>query len=329
MKKPSIPDAAPPVGVSGLPDLGSVDAEFTTTRQTDTNVRSILPAAESSRPALTVLTGIDAGSVVVITGDMAIGRAADCALALSDPGVSRVHARIVRRGEALVIHDVASKNGTYVGDEPVGTAGRTLCGSDVIHLGPQVSVRFAHMSEAEEKLARDLYDSSMRDSLTRAYNRRYLANRLKAEVAYAIRHRGRLSVMTFDFDHFKKVNDTHGHAAGDAILRAGASSVTATLRSEDILARVGGEEFVVVLRGVARGAAMACAERLRSAVESCDVEVDGVSLRATISLGVATSDEVSLDASGGVLLTLADERLYEAKAAGRNRIVGPPAETER
>ena len=98
--------------------------------------------------------------------------------------------------------------------------------------------------------------------------------------------------------------------------------MVATLRSEDVLARVGGEEFVVVLRGIARAPASACAERIRVALEQAEFSSEGTSLRVTASIGVATSDEVVLDSTGNVLVKLADERLYQAKASGRNRVVG-------
>ena len=321
-RKPPPDEPGPPLGASGLPDLGTFEAEVTSTRNTETSLRSAPPSSRSLRPTLTVLTGFDAGKVVVVSDDMVLGRASTCALSLTDPGVSRVHARIVRRRDEIVLHDAGSKNGTYVGDASVGPEGRALGTYDVIHIGPHVSVRFARMTHAEEKLARDLFESSMRDPLTRAYNRRYLANRLKAEVAYVARHGGPLSLITFDFDHFKKLNDNHGHAAGDAVLRGGAAVVVATLRSEDVLARVGGEEFVVVLRGIARAPASACAERIRVALEQAEFSSEGTSLRVTASIGVATRDEVVLDSTGNVLVKLADERLYQAKASGRNRVVG-------
>jgi diguanylate cyclase (GGDEF)-like protein len=300
-----------------------MDAEVTATRQTETKSGPPAPDSTTTRPILTVLTGFEAGRVVAMPSDMVIGRASDCQLVLSDPGVSRAHVRIVQRQNEVRVLDLGSKNGTFVAEQLVGAEGRVVEVNDVIRLGPHVSIRFARMTFLEEKLARDLYDSSMRDPLTRAYNRRYLAQRLAAEAAYVVRHGGHLSVMCFDFDHFKKINDRCGHAVGDAVLRNGAAVVANTLRSEDVLARVGGEEFVVVLRGIGRSSAIACAERVRLAVESAEFSAEGVSTRATISIGVATSDEVALDSSGMVLVKHADQRLYEAKTLGRNRVVGP------
>lgn len=323
------PPTRPPSSaeIPSIPNLGTFEAEITSTRNTETSGRSIPPSTRAIRPTLTVLTGFDAGKVIAITDNTTLGRGSDCALALSDPGVSRAHARIVRRGHDLFVEDMGSKNGTFVGGVLVGAGGHILSPQDVVFLGPHVSVRFARMTRAEEKLARELFESSMRDPLTRAYNRRYLANRLKAEVAYVARHGGPLSVITFDFDHFKRLNDRFGHAAGDAVLRGGTAVVVRALRSEDVIARVGGEEFVIVLRGIDRAAALVCAERVRAAVEQAEFGADGEAVRATISVGAATSDERTPDTTGRALIKLADARLYEAKAAGRNRVVGSPPET--
>ena len=122
----------------------------------------------------------------------------------------------------------------------------------------------------------------------------------------------------FDVDHFKRVNDTHGHPAGDAVLRHLAVLLTATFRQVDVVARVGGEEFAVLLPSTDAEGAAAVAERLRLAVKSQAVEFDGVPLRCTVSAGVATmhADLGDLDA----LMKRADQALYAAKAAGRNRI---------
>jgi diguanylate cyclase (GGDEF)-like protein len=203
-----------------------------------------------------------------------------------------------------------------------------LRSQDIIGIGPHVTLRFATLTDEELRLAQDLYDSSMRDPLTRAYNRRYLTSRVMGEAAYVVRHGGVMSLLTFDYDHFKRLNDTHGHAIGDAVLREGAALVRRTLRSEDVLARIGGEEFAIVLRGIGRAAAVKCAERVRAALQAGLVSLNGVYVDATVSIGVATSDEVEMDESGLNLMKLADDRLYAAKGAGRNRVVGaPPAAT--
>jgi diguanylate cyclase (GGDEF)-like protein len=219
----------------------------------------------------------------------------------------------------VVVQDLDSKNGTFIDGSRIST--RTLRGSEVIRIGPNVSVRFALTTDSEERLARELYDSSMKDPLTRAYNRRYFMNRLKAELAFATRHKAVLSVVMFDLDHFKAVNDAHGHAAGDAVLRNVSAVAERTLRSEDVLARFGGEEFVCLLRGIDLAAATRCAERLREAIAGSSVTQDGRVLKATISAGVADCSELAVPTPTG-LVDVADRRLYQAKSSGRNRVCG-------
>ncbi|MCA9255824.1 MAG: GGDEF domain-containing protein, partial [Phycisphaerales bacterium] len=119
-------------------------------------------------------------------------------------------------------------------------------------------------------------------------------------------------------DHFKAFNDTHGHAAGDAVLKSVAGSVKRSLRQSDLLGRVGGEEFVILCRNTSRDPAIRCAEKVRHAVEQTSVQYEGKSLGATISLGVAEFDELYSDAD--FVLNAADRALYEAKRTGRNRV---------
>lgn len=123
--KPRPPAPHPPVGDSGLPDLNPPDIEVTATRQTETQLNASRGKAPSTRPILTVLTGFDAGKVLPIVDNLVIGRGSDCGLVLSDPGISRAHARVTKRAEELVV-DLGSKNGTSVGDKMVGAAGQAL-----------------------------------------------------------------------------------------------------------------------------------------------------------------------------------------------------------
>ena len=128
----------------------------------------------------------------------------------------------------------------------------------------------------------------MKDGLTGVWNRKYLDERLRGEIAYATRHRSPLAVVIADIDHFKKVNDTYGHLAGDEVLKVTAATMRSALRTEDILARYGGEEFVVVARGVDLKSGVLLAERLRMTIERRPVTVDGQMIDRTISAGVAT-----------------------------------------
>ncbi|MES1243783.1 MAG: diguanylate cyclase [Acidobacteriota bacterium] len=169
------------------------------------------------------------------------------------------------------------------------------------------------------RLSQRLHEMSMRDGLTRQLNHRAIYERLTEELERARRYRYPLSVILCDMDHFKEVNDTYGHLAGDAVLREGAEVLRASLRTGDLLGRYGGEEFLAVLPQVDLDAAHAAAERLRLALEGLPVKLpSGSEARITASFGVASLDELGSSATSDLLVSLADRRLYDAKAAGRN-----------
>lgn len=168
------------------------------------------------------------------------------------------------------------------------------------------------------ELAQQLYEASIHDPLTGAFNRRFFAKQLTRELAYARRHGTSVSVLILDIDHFKRVNDTFGHSAGDQVLCEVAGRLKRQIREEDWLARHGGEEFVVLLRGVHQEGAAAAAERLRASVAAAPCQTQLVAIPVTISVGCATHMGGDLDEDE--LLSLADSRLYLAKRAGRNRV---------
>jgi two-component system cell cycle response regulator len=169
------------------------------------------------------------------------------------------------------------------------------------------------------RLSHRLHEMSTRDGLTRQLNHRAIYERLTEELERARRYRYPLSVILCDMDHFKEVNDTYGHLAGDAVLREGAEVLRASLRAGDLLGRYGGEEFLAVLPQVELDAARAAAERLRIGLEGLPVPLPLVpEVRITASFGVASMDELGAGATSDLLVSLADRRLYEAKAAGRN-----------
>jgi two-component system cell cycle response regulator len=171
------------------------------------------------------------------------------------------------------------------------------------------------------RLSQRLHELSTLDGLTRQLNHRVIYDRLTEEMERARRYKFPLSVILCDFDHFKEINDTHGHLAGDAVLREGAAVLRRCLRGTDLLGRYGGEEFLAVLPQVDLDAACLAAERLRTGLEGYPVGLpSGAEVRITASFGVATRDELAGSMTGDLLVSLADRRLYEAKAAGRNRV---------
>jgi len=295
------------------------DADVATAPATENQMYVAPPYAAKDRALLTMLNGLNAGQAFRLDkSETIIGRAKDAAVRVEDVGISRQHARIVRTQEGrFVLEDLGSTNGVFVNGEKVNRADLTT--SDRIQIGPNAILRFAVLDAEEEDLACRLYESSTRDALTRAFNRKYLAERLTAEVAYAQRHETRLSAIMFDLDHFKRVNDSHGHLAGDLVLRVVALQVSRLIRAEDVFARYGGEEFVVVVRGIAHPNVALFAERVRRSIEQLVIPLDDVKLGATASFGAGSLDECA-DKSADALLKLADDRLYKAKLGGRNRV---------
>jgi two-component system cell cycle response regulator len=294
--------------------------------QQNTLVAHVIQVTARRRAVLTILGGADTGRVLplAVGASVTIGRRDTCTYSIDDPSVSGLHARIVIVGGDYVIADERSTNGTFVNSvritEPV-----SLRDGDRVQLGPIVLTRFTLVDDAEEEALKRMYDAALRDALTGLFNRKHLDERLESEVAYARRHPpADLSVVMLDVDHFKQVNDTFGHLAGDAVLKNVSAVLLRTVRTEDLLARYGGEEFVVVARDCKATAARIMAERLRSKVADSSVSFEGRSLRVTISAGVASLFTCGESADKTTLLKLADKRLYEAKEGGRNRVVGPP-----
>jgi diguanylate cyclase (GGDEF)-like protein len=156
------------------------------------------------------------------------------------------------------------------------------------------------------------------DALTEVYNRRYFLERADDEFARVRRYGGTFSVIMLDIDHFKRINDSHGHASGDVALKHVAGLANGVLRSMDYLGRLGGEEFAINLPETDAPGAQLVAERLRVAIETNPVRLDATSLTITSSFGVATY--AAADADFAALLNRADAALYRAKSGGRNRV---------
>ncbi len=179
------------------------------------------------------------------------------------------------------------------------------------------NVELAEALKEVEAQKSELERLSIRDPLTGTYNRRYLDSALDKAFHFASRHSSRLSVAVVDLDHFKQVNDQHSHAVGDQVLIRFVELVNDNVRAEDVLARFGGEEFVLVMPGVdLAGAASAC-EKLRKQVADFDWSTVCKSLSVTISIGVADNAGAT---SWAKIMSDADRRLYKAKDAGRNRV---------
>src|SRR5262249_50726099 len=239
------------------------------------------------RAVLVRMDSVHAGQVTSLSDpEMRIGRHPDNGLVVDDDGMSRNHARVYYEAGAYYVEDFGSSNGTYVNGERVQK--HKLAGGAIVQLGPGVCLRFSVTDANQEQILRQLYESSVRDALTGAYNRHFFHERLAAELSYAGRHNTEASVLMFDVDHFKKVNDTYGHQAGDQVLRNLSAVTSRLLRTEDVFARYGGEEFIVLLRGVPINGAHRAGERLRTAIAAAPANSGGRTIAATVSVGCAS-----------------------------------------
>jgi two-component system, cell cycle response regulator len=298
------------------------DEDFEATRVANVGEiqKELATRSPRDRAYLIVLAGSNVGEMYRVDGpELVIGRASGAAIRLNDDGISRRHARLLQlENNQVLIEDLGSSNGTLVNGEPVTQL--TLHDGDKIRLGSTTILKFTYHDHLDESFQQQMYDAALRDGLTKAFNRKYFLDRLETEVAYARRHHTQLSLLIFDVDHFKRINDTYGHLAGDYVLARIAKIASNTVRTEDVFARYGGEEFAILCRGVGLDNAGILAERLRILIEGSMFEHDGVRVRVTVSIGVAAHPELAVE-NGQELIGAADEALYEAKRTGRNRVL--------
>jgi diguanylate cyclase (GGDEF)-like protein len=279
------------------------------------------PQTLALKPTLRILTGAQAGLThVMAPGETIIGRGSQCQLQIEDGALSRRHCRIQRTGDMFVIEDLGSRNGTRLAGLAVMSP-RPLPDGSLIQLGSGVTIKFSVKDDLELQAEQQLYESSVRDPLTGLHNRRHLDERMRAELAFASRHETALSVLVIDVDHFKKINDTMGHGAGDAALKALAERLHRSVRAEDVVARYGGEEFAVIARGIKPAGALLLAERIRETVARMRVPYEAQSIAFTVSIGVATMDGSRRFSSVEELFKTSDDALYKAKSSGRNRCI--------
>jgi two-component system, cell cycle response regulator len=268
---------------------------------------------------LTVLAGPQIGlNRAVDQAEIVLGRGEGCAMLLHDPGLSRRHCRLIKEGDLVFIEDLESSNGTFVDGEMVRARHPLLEGAR-IHLGRHTVLSLSRQDPLERHAAQQLYESSMRDPLTELYNRRFFDQRLREEYAFATRHQRPLSVIILDLDHFKRVNDSYGHPAGDEVLRQVARLVKRCVRQEDVACRLGGEEFGVIVRSEGREGARAVAERMRKRIEDSPVYFGEHLILVTASAGMTTAAPPHMHESPAAMVAAADQALYRAKADGRNR----------
>ncbi len=248
-----------------------------------------------------------------------IGRSPECEIDLPDaPLLSREHALVRWDDSGIWVEDLNSTNGTFVNEARI--EGRhILTSGDRVQCGG-VHFKFLMEHDVEAAYFETLHRLALQDPLTGIANRRLFDEELQREFARALRHGRNLSLILFDIDNFKEINDRQGHACGDLVLQHIARTGREQMRREELFGRLGGDEFGILCPEADSGGAAVLAERLRSAISCAPVTVEGEEAppRITCSFGVAQFDPAMETAEA--LFEAADQALYRSKNGGRNRI---------
>lgn len=284
-----------------------------------TAISKISERPVAKEACLVVIYGLELGKKFNVGRPQTIvGRSSKADIQIDQEAVSRNHCKIINTGNAILLRDTESTNGTYVNDEVVDEY--VLRDGDLVKVG-RVIFKFLSGNNIESAYHEEIYRLTTIDGLTQAFNRRYFTETLERELGRAQRYRRDLSLLMFDIDRFKSVNDSHGHLAGDYVLRHLASVLRPRIRREDVFARYGGEEFAIILPELDLHSAMQFAEKIRKLVETTAFRFDDVVIPVTISIGAATMSAVP-SSSPAEFVKIADDNLFAAKQGGRNRVVG-------
>ena len=275
------------------------------------------PGPGTASGCLIVIYGHDMGRRVRVTTEpLTIGRSPQSEVQIDQESVSRNHCRIRFEHGEFLVHDLGSTNGTYVNDNLVQEEARLRHG-DQLKVGRTI-LKFIVGDDVEVQYHEEIYRLMTTDGLTQLHNKRYFEEMLDREVARAKRYKRTFSLLVFDIDHFKKINDRFGHLAGDAILRQLGAVLLGRLRVNDVLARIGGEEFALITPEVGLEGAKGLAGKISRLIGDTRFEFEGIGVSVTVSVGVAEWQTHYEDPSE--LFKVADDKLYEAKRSGRNRV---------
>ena len=273
----------------------------------------------SSESCLVQIAGPQLGKRFVLDEDeFTVGRDVKNNIVVDLDNVSRRHARFLMQDGRVFVEDLGSTNGTYLNDEEVKQA-TALRSGDFIKVGGSI-FKFLTGSDLESLYHEEIYQLTIVDGLTQINNKRYFLEFLEREMGRCHRYNRGLSLVMFDIDHFKKINDVNGHLAGDYVLRELAQTIKQRIRKEECFARYGGEEFAVVLPECGPEKARKFAEKMRKIIEDHPFVFEDKTIAVTISIGVADlSNEMTEPLQ---FIKVADGNLYKAKKGGRNQVVG-------
>lgn len=269
-------------------------------------------------PALSFMGGPSMGELHLLKeGEFVVGRSKDVSIVVNDDGISRQHFKVIVKDNQASIEDLGSTNGTYVNGTKVKQ--QILHDKDTIQISSQTIITFSYVSDLEAQKQSQIYKMANFDPVTQARTKSYFLDQIDQEFSHAKRKALSLSIVIYDLDFFKKINDTYGHPAGDFVLKRVAEITQNTIRNEDLFARYGGEEFVILMRDTSQEDAVSLAERLRQNIEKHIFEFEGKKIDVSISAGVATLQNGNFQ-NFNTMIKVADEYLYFAKQNGRNRV---------
>jgi len=248
-----------------------------------------------------------------------IGRSDEFDIQLTDSSCSREQAIIEFNDDNKpVLKDLDSTNGTFVNGSKITEI--NIEDGDKIMFGVSSVFKFAILDSLEAEFQMNLYESSINDHLTGAFNKKYFLDTLSKEFSYSLRHNSSLGLLMLDIDFFKKINDTYGHIVGDIVLKEIVKRIENNLRNEDILCRYGGDEFAVIFRDFKSGFVKITAERIRLFFDGKSINCKDHRVNISVSIGTATLDNENI-ATPGDMIEIADANLYQAKHSGGNCIV--------
>ena len=250
--------------------------------------------------------------------EFTIGREEGNHIVVDLDNVSRRHAMIIRKQGRMLVKDLGSTNGTYLNDQEV-TQETALRSGDLIKVGGSI-FKFLTGDNVELQYHETIYTLTIVDGLTGVNNKRYFLEYLEREMGRCHRYGRPLTLMMFDIDFFKKINDVHGHLAGDYVLRELSQTLKRLVRKEQCFARYGGEEFAVVIPEDGGDKARIFAEKIRHTIEAKQFAFENQEIPVTVSLGVADMTPDMVEPLQ--FIKIADANLYKAKKTGRNRVVG-------
>jgi diguanylate cyclase (GGDEF)-like protein len=272
----------------------------------------------------TVIAGTDFGCGFLLEKiETVLGRSDKADIQVNDEKVSRRHLKIslVKSGARhndpthAVVTDLNSTNGVFING--IRVYEQELRNGDKLKVGDTI-LKFEAKDHLDVAYHDRLYQQASCDPLTGIANRNHLQRELSKFIALSSRYNRDFSVMMLDLDFFKQVNDAYGHDVGDNVLKLVANILTNNTRGHDVVARFGGEEFVILLPETPLSGAVVVAERIRLAIEHCNFKPLGCPHGVTISIGISEFPIHGIDPKE--LMNRADEALYEAKTSGRNRV---------